>query len=77
MSIASEIERISGAVDDIKASIEAAGVDVPSESRVEDLPPLLGLALSGEWAPAYTYGTDDLVAGESELATGTLHFVYE
>lgn len=28
-------------------------------------------------APAYTYGTDDLTAGTSELATGTLHFVYE
>lgn len=28
-------------------------------------------------APAYTYGTDDLVAGTSELATGTLYFVYE
>ncbi len=27
-------------------------------------------------APAYTYGTDDLVQGVSELATGTLHFVY-
>ena len=30
--------------------------------------------LAGE---AYTYGTEDLVAGESELATGKLHFVYE
>ena len=28
-------------------------------------------------APAYTYGTTDLVAGTSELATGVLHFVYE
>ena len=28
-------------------------------------------------APAYTYGTEDLVAGESELATGALHLVYE
>lgn len=26
---------------------------------------------------SYTYGTSDLVAGTSELATGTLHFVYE
>lgn len=26
---------------------------------------------------AYTYGTEDLVAGTSELATGTLYFVYE
>lgn len=28
-------------------------------------------------APAYTYGTEDLTAGTSELATGTLHIVYE
>ena len=28
-------------------------------------------------APAYTYGTEDLTAGTSPLATGTLHFVYE
>ncbi|MBQ8263972.1 MAG: hypothetical protein IJY96_04250 [Oscillospiraceae bacterium] len=28
-------------------------------------------------APAYTYGTTDLTAGTSELATGKLHFVYE
>lgn len=28
-------------------------------------------------APAYTYGTDDMVAGESTLETGKLYFVYE
>lgn len=28
-------------------------------------------------APAYTYGTADLTAGSSTLASGTLHFVYE
>lgn len=28
-------------------------------------------------APAYTYGTDDLTAGESPLETGKLYFVYE
>ena len=28
-------------------------------------------------APMYTYGTEDLVAGESELAEGILYFVYE
>lgn len=27
--------------------------------------------------PAYTYGTEDLIAGESELETGRLHLVYE
>ena len=28
-------------------------------------------------APAYTYGTEDLEAGVTPLATGTLHLVYE
>ena len=28
-------------------------------------------------APAYTYGTDDMTAGESTLETGKLYFVYE
>ncbi len=28
-------------------------------------------------APAYSYGTSDLTAGSSSLATGKLHFVYE
>lgn len=28
-------------------------------------------------APAYTYGTDDLIAGSSSLETGKLYFVYE
>ena len=28
-------------------------------------------------APMYTYGTEDLTAGSSPLATGQLHFVYE
>lgn len=27
--------------------------------------------------PKFSYGTEDLIAGESELATGTLYFVYE
>lgn len=30
-----------------------------------------------EAAPAYTYGTSDLTAGSSPLATGKLYLVYE
>lgn len=33
-------------------------------------------ALVGK-APVYTYGTADLTAGSSSLATGVLYFVYE
>ena len=28
-------------------------------------------------APAYSQGTEDLIAGETELETGKLYFVYE
>ena len=38
-------------------------------------PDLQGLA--EQFAPAYTYGTEDLEAGTTPLATGKLHFVYE
>ena len=34
-------------------------------------------SLAAYYAPAYTYGTNDLVAGTTALATGKLHFVYE
>ena len=30
-----------------------------------------------EELPIITYGTEELIEGESELPTGTLHFVYE
>ena len=30
-----------------------------------------------EYAPAYSYGTEDLTAGTSALETGKLYFVYE
>jgi hypothetical protein len=30
-----------------------------------------------KFAPNYTYGTEDLTAGESALETGKLYFVYE
>lgn len=30
-----------------------------------------------EYSPMYSYGTDDLTAGTSELETGKLYFVYE
>lgn len=32
--------------------------------------------LDGKYAPAYTYGTEDLEAGVTALETGKLHFVY-
>lgn len=33
-------------------------------------------ALDDKFAPAYTYGTDDLEAGTTPLETGKIHFVY-
>ena len=34
-------------------------------------------SLATYYAPAYTYGTNDLVAGTTALETGRLHFVFE
>lgn len=34
-------------------------------------------SLAAYYAPAYTYGTNDLQAGTTALETGKLHFVYE
>ena len=33
--------------------------------------------MDAKYAPAYTYGTEDLEAGTTPLETGRLHFVYE
>lgn len=33
--------------------------------------------LDAKYAPAYTFGTEDLEAGTTPLETGRLHFVYE
>ena len=37
----------------------------------------LGRIISETYALKYGYGTEDLTAGESELAAGTVYFVYE
>ena len=34
-------------------------------------------AMDGKFAPAYTFGTEDLEVGTTPLETGKLHFVYE
>lgn len=54
-----------------RENLEAAAVDhTHSEYAASD-------HTHSEYAPKYSYGTEDLVAGTSELATGTLYFVYE
>lgn len=53
---------------------------VPTSRRVNGKPLTSDVTLTANdvgAAPAYTYGTTDLVAGSSALATGKLHFVYE
>lgn len=34
-------------------------------------------AMDNKFAPAYTFGTEDLEAGVTPLETGKLHFVYD
>jgi hypothetical protein len=51
-------------------------VDAVATSLEETQEEVAGMPV--KFAPAYTYGTDDIEAGSaSTAATGTLHFVYE
>lgn len=52
----------------LKALVDAALAEVEGHTHT---PESIGAA------PAYTYGTADLIAGESPLETGKLYFVYE
>lgn len=47
-----------------------AALDAGGRVPVSQLPAL-------DYAPAYSYGTEDLTAGTSALTTGKLYFVYE
>ena len=52
------------------SSIGAAELGADGKVPVDQLPDM-------DYAPAYTYGTEDLTAGTSPLETGKLYFVYE
>lgn len=60
-----------------KESLDAMqeNVDALTES-VEELQEA-AFGEDGKFAPAYTYGTEDLEPGTTPLETGKLHFVYE
>ena len=58
--------------DNGKAYVQNADTNAYLEGRFDEL----HTAVDGK-APGYTYGTEDLTAGSSTLASGTLHFVYE
>lgn len=54
---------------DVSGQINAHNVAIDAHADIR-------AAVAGK-APMYTYGTTDLTAGSSPLATGQLHFVYE
>ena len=54
---------------DVSGQIDTHNTDSSAHADIR-------IALNGK-APMYTYGTEDLTAGSSALATGQLHFVYE
>jgi hypothetical protein len=64
MSINSEISRILQAKEDLKAAIELKGVTVPSASRINDYPALVGQISGGGGS------------GSSELPTGYTRYDY-
>lgn len=65
------------------ADIEEMGENFATKESVDTLTTSLEetqeevAGMDGKFAPAYTYGTDDLEAGTTALETGKLHFVYE
>ena len=64
-------------VDNINTSLETMQGNVDAlNTSVEELQEAASGA-EGKFAPAYTYGTEDLEAGVTPLETGKLHFVYE
>lgn len=58
------------------ADIEELGETFASKESVEEIQEAVS-GSAGKFAPAYTYGTEDLEAGTTALETGKLHFVYE
>ena len=64
-------------IDNLSTSLAKAQEDVNAlTASVEELQGTASDANS-KFAPAYTYGTDDLEPGTTPLETGKLHFVYE
>lgn len=63
--------------DDVQASLEKADNAVLCEEQSLSASQQQQVRANIGAAPAYTSGTTDLVAGTSELETGTLYFVYE
>lgn len=64
-------------VDSVRTSLTKTQEDVAAlTASVEELQEAAS-GVEGKFAPAYTYGTDDLEAGTTPLETGKLHFVYE
>lgn len=65
------------------ADIEELGETFASKESVDTLTASVeelqeaASGVGGKFAPAYTYGTEDLEAGTTALETGKLHFVYE
>jgi hypothetical protein len=54
--------------DPVTGEVKKVGTPVNSYTKTES---------DEKFAPAYTYGTEDLVEGSSALETGKLYFVYE
>ena len=62
------------------ADIEEIGKSFATKESVDNLTTSLEETvggMDGKFAPAYTYGTEDLEAGVTALETGKLHFVHE
>ena len=67
---ATEIEEIANEIKDKATSAEAKATSAETKANQAQ-------TAVADKAPMYSYGTEDLEAGVSELPSGTLYFVYE
>ena len=65
-----ELNTLSESLTNITTEVSALKTSMTeTNTEIESMPT--------KYAPAYTYGTEELIVGESQLETGKLHFVYE
>lgn len=69
--------KLSGSYEDSQSGVDSGIAATPSAVAAAYAKAKAAEETAAGKAPAYTYGTEDLTAGESALETGKLYFVYE
>jgi len=75
--IDAKMKELEEKVPELDITPESIGAATKAEVQTAQATANEAKSLAGSKAPMYTYGTDDLEAGVSQLETGKLYFVYE